>query len=286
MVESRKKGLFWVKIAVVIVFFLATQWISSRQILYYFDGRVMFDRNMVENLASTMIFFYALTWLYRWVVRDSLRGWHLQSAAAVGVGVLLRMVADLCYLPFYMGAGDKYATLNASRSYNLIYDVFCILSVVIFLLLLFFWLDGRAGKPMARRTKSIRILSVALMVGTVVCAAAIVLVTWAFTPVTDFVHAGDLLAMDKEAQLLYLISFPWRVELDVALGSLVLAFGTAVFAMLFLLLWVGTAPGKRTALTEENEPRDLGEYTKECKPKRTAKKAKVSVREWVRKNKL
>ncbi|MEA4854217.1 MAG: hypothetical protein VB082_08100 [Christensenella sp.] len=282
---EKKKVLFWVKIAVVIVFFLATQWISARRILQYAYGNMQFNLFVLENIVYTAIFFYALTWLYRWVVRDSLRGWHLQSAAAVGVGVLLRMVADLCYLPFYTGAAEG-QTSDMVRSYNLIYDVFCILSVVIFLLLLFFWLDGRAGKPMARRTKSIRILSVALMVGTVVCAAAIALVTWAFTPVTDFVHAGDLLAMDKEAQLLYLISFPGMVELDVALGSLVLAFGTAVFAMLFLLLWVGTAPGKRTALTEENEPRDLGEYTKECKPKRTAKKAKMGVREWIRKNKL
>ncbi|MEA4854724.1 MAG: hypothetical protein VB082_10705 [Christensenella sp.] len=257
--KNQKKLAILGKLAAVAALFLVVSFALPQPSVTHPGGFVLFT-GWWQMILCDIVGFYALTWLYRWAVRGSFKGWHLQSAAAVGIGVGLHAVV----LFFLLSAvvTDENWFLDASA----VQSVYGILIWIIVFLAMFFLLDGR--KPQKPRRKPQKGLWIAAIVGAAVCISGLIVYVSVST-----VDGGITYS-----------EYVWNAGIDIRGQEA--AIRACVWIALFLLLWVGTAPGKRTVCSDTGEPRDLGEYTKERKPQRTAKKVKMGVREWVRKNKL
>lgn len=227
------KWMFWVKAAAVIGYFLGTMFFSRWEIFVVINTTSEFQTEiLIENMIATALFFYGLTWLYRWVVSGQISGWGKKSVLVVVCGIGLRMLVNLLMIRVYQG------DFNLYRMYGVAFGFLINLSLAGTVLLLFFIIDGRTWEKTFSdaRKKWVGRISLAVFL---VCTAVVVVNMCINTPIEGI----EMLATDGEYVRWTLTNsiMPYK---ETILTNLNYDIGLGMVVSLFLLLWVWTKPKK------------------------------------------
>lgn len=231
--ENGKKWLLWLKTAIIIGYFLGTMSFSLQMPLHQLalgSGALFF-----EEAVLTGVFFYGVTWLYRWVVYDQIKFWDKKTAAMILCGAGLRLFIN--WIILYTQQGDL---LTMLFMYAVTNSFFIAISLIVSIPLLFFAIDGRKwskeeapGKPqkwIGRIGAGVCMVSIGVMIVNL-CLN---------TPVEGIMPIPDI----TNINMLEFITYFTAPQKEVVLSDLNNSLGSTAAAALFLLLWTKTEPGK------------------------------------------
>ncbi len=221
MVWIKKNRMMLLKIAAVVLFFVFMVYnVFDHSVLPRFES--LGNRiNFVLGIVVVMLWLYLFSWLYKWVVREDLRGWHVQSILIVLCGLGARILMDSLYTSAHpIGEPGSIRTIL-----YYCYVMWGFLMVII--LLLFFVFDRR--KLCVCKTLAQRGISVVLLV-VVACLATLIIATIHMnTPDDTLSEYGWFLTLSRLTEQIQ--------------GYIVL-WGMA----LYFLLWLNTKPSEKAHL--------------------------------------
>lgn len=83
---AKKNRILVLKIAAVVAYFIfAAYGMISYSVLPDFESLSGME-SFVQGIVVISLMLYLFTWLYKWVVREKVRGWHVQSVLIVVKG--------------------------------------------------------------------------------------------------------------------------------------------------------------------------------------------------------
>ena len=179
-------------------------------------------QSFVQGIVVVSLMLYLFTWLYKWAVREKLRGWHVQSVFIVVCGLGIRALMDSLYLLAHpIGMEGSIRTI-------LYYCYVLWAFLLVMLLLVFFVADKRKICICKKRVQ--KRISIALSTFLICFAVLIVVMIQVNTP---------------EASMLNEYGWLWPLsELSRQIDGYTVLWGLACF----FLLWINTKPAKNKLL--------------------------------------
>lgn len=232
--ETDKKWMPWLKTAVVIGYFWGTMSFSRWDIIVIAPnlGGFLLEP-FISNLIGTILFFYGLTWIYRWVAQERIKIWDKQTAYFILCGVGIRMIVNLC---MYQIGGD----INLLRMYGVAHGFVTSISFMATILFWFFAIDSRKWKkePLENPLKWIERIGLIICL---VCIGLMMINLLINTPVK-----GLRMINNEWEYIEYTFKNAAVPFQETILMNLTYDLGLAAAIALFLLLWVRTEPGERS----------------------------------------
>ncbi|MEA5004350.1 MAG: hypothetical protein VB081_12765 [Christensenella sp.] len=220
----KKNWMRLIKIAAVVLYFLfLVREMVVSGIFPVFESR-SYSMSFIRGLMMNGIMLYLFTWLYKWVVKGNLRGWHMQSILIVVCGLAIRLLMDSLYLLVHpMETEESMQTI-------LYYAYLIWAFLLVIMLLCFFVFDRR--KICICKTRVPKGISIALLVSLAYITASVIVTIQVNTPM-------EPLGLDNLANLINaFISRPYQYVLSDLVNQLAVVWGL----VLFFLLWLNTKP--------------------------------------------
>jgi len=222
----KKNRILVLKIAAVVAYFIfAAYGMISYSVLPDFESLSGME-NFAQGIVVISLMLYLFTWLYKWVVREKLRGWHVQSVLIVVCGLGIRVLMDAAYVFHYPMGSDAFGTMMLYHGY------ISWIALLAIMLLAFFILDRRMGS--FGKTSMQKGISIALLV-LLICFTIFIIVTIQSNTPMEPVRLDDVIAL--------LGAFTGGVpqwELSTAIEKCVVVWNL----LFFFLLWINTKPAK------------------------------------------
>ena len=230
--ENGKKWLLWLKTAIIIGYFLGTMSFSRWDIITIAPslGGLLIGP-FISNLIGTILFFYGLTWVYRWVTQERFKIWDKQTTYFVLCGVGIRIAVNLC---MYQTGGD----INLLRMYGVAHGFAISISLLVTVLLWFFAVDKKKKKKGALGNPLKWIGRISLII-CLICIGLMTVNLLINTPVKDIQMINNEWEYIEYVFKNAAVSFK-----ETVLMNFTYDLGLAAVIALFLLLWVRTEPKK------------------------------------------